>query len=441
MIALYALIALFIAWIWIDYFLQVTIFGAKKWTELVLIFCAGAVSSLLVFFVPPLIFDGLTGNFGEDLGYSVVEIGLVEELVKLVPFLVAFLIVKSRLKNPMDYLLFACLAALGFSSLENIFYFENYGVGAIIGRSILSLLGHMCDSALAIYGIVLVRFHPKFRKNYVVIPLFIALAAISHGFYDFWLMFDGAEAYGWVITILYFLVTVSIFATILNNGLNNSTQFTFHKVVDGAHVLKRLILNYGILLGATFILTLIMKGEHGIEGFIFNFSYVAFIIVVCCIRLSRFKLIPKRWNPIKLELPFSIDFAPTEAQLSRSFHIRVKGESFNEARVNAFYGKQCHIYPIKKTGSTIKSRLVGTVKAKHFLENDTTYYEANIPGYLNDTVLFRPKTSGKTEVNETYPIVALMVPVDRVNWTGQARKKQAFKFVEWVYLVPILKEG
>ena len=437
MIILYVLIALFIGWIWIDYFLQISIFSAKKLTELLLIFTAGAASSLMVYLIPPLVFEYLSGDFGHDLGYSIVEIGLVEECVKLVPFFIALVVFKARLKGPMDYLLFACVSALGFSSLENVFYFESSGPGAIIGRSILASLGHVCDSALAVYGFVLVRFHPKFKKNYMVIPLFIGLAAISHGFYDFWLIFDGAEAYGWIITILYFFVTVSIFATILNNALNNSILFSFHSVVDGANVLKRLMVNYGIVAGVALVLVLIVHGKGGVVGLVLTVCYVSFTIVVCSIRLSRFKLIPKRWNPIKLELPFSIESRDSQELFNSGFHVRVKGESFNEARINRFYQKQFYVYPLKKTNSTIKSRLIGTIKDKHFLENDTTYYEGQFPGYLNDVVLLRPKTNGKTEVNEKYPIVAIMVPVDRINWTNLVKKKQTFRFVEWAYLVPM----
>ena len=69
-------------------------------------------------------------------------VGPVEEFSKFMAVrLYAF---RSRyFEEPMDGLVYAAAASLGFASMENFFYIVTYGPEVIVGRATLSTLGHL----------------------------------------------------------------------------------------------------------------------------------------------------------------------------------------------------------------------------------------------------------------------------------------------------------
>ena len=226
MIILYSIIAIYIAWIWVDYYRLIDIYEMESLKYFILTFLLGCSSVLLVIGLNRYLNDSsfqLNGDFINDFVYCVFKIGVIEEFAKTVPFIIIYFLFKNQFNEPIDYLVFICISALGFSAAENIKYFYNHGPYIINSRAILSTVGHMFDTSLVAYGIIRYRYR---NTPITEILLYFFLAALSHGFYDFWLIYDGVSSFGWLITILYFLITISVFAVILNNALNNSTFFT-----------------------------------------------------------------------------------------------------------------------------------------------------------------------------------------------------------------------
>jgi RsiW-degrading membrane proteinase PrsW (M82 family) len=116
-------------------------------------------------------------------------IGPCEELAKFAA--VRLFIYRNReFDEPLDGIIYAAAAALGFASLENIFYVVDFSHGLAIRwgmlgvRSFLALPGHVMFSAT--WGYALGR--KRFDARYSVWPR-VALAAALHGLYDFVLMF------------------------------------------------------------------------------------------------------------------------------------------------------------------------------------------------------------------------------------------------------------
>lgn len=155
MIALYILIAVFIAWIWVDYYRLIDVYEKDSLKYFLITFCLGCASVFIVFGLDRFVLDhsgfDLNGHFVNDFLYSVFRIGAVEEFAKLVPFLIMYSLFKKRFNEPIDYLAFICTSALGFSAVENVLYFNNYGPYIINSRAILSTVGHMFDTALIAY--------------------------------------------------------------------------------------------------------------------------------------------------------------------------------------------------------------------------------------------------------------------------------------------------
>lgn len=109
-------------------------------------------------------------------------VGLVEEVGK---FLAVFLYVyrKSEFNEIMDGIVYSAAAALGFASLENLFYIQGFGPGVMVGRAIFSTLGHVLFASFWGYSLGVKKIT---GKNTLIRGLI--LSVIAHGIYNSILM-------------------------------------------------------------------------------------------------------------------------------------------------------------------------------------------------------------------------------------------------------------
>ena len=134
---------------------------------------------------------------------SVVVAPVVEELAK-------FAVVRRTMYDdpefdePMDGLVYAAAAALGFASLENVFYVaacyvkggEHSAAGTFWARAVLSVPGHALFSSLWGAALGKVRFSPpELRRGIVGRGLVLAMA--GHGAWNAICMIRGA--YSWIL--------------------------------------------------------------------------------------------------------------------------------------------------------------------------------------------------------------------------------------------------
>ncbi|WP_281990959.1 PrsW family intramembrane metalloprotease [Aquimarina aggregata] len=428
MLIFYILIAIFIAWIWVDYFLLIDIYEKDNLGYLILMFLLGASSVLIVFglekyFLKHFNFE-LTNSFINDFIYSVLKIGLVEEISKLIPFLIFYKLFKKQFNEPIDYIIFISVSALGFSAVENIIYFNRNGAGIINGRAILSTVGHMFDTALIGYGIVLYKFK---QKPLIILIIFLFLAALSHGFYDFWLLYESTKKGGIFITILYFLITIEIFSTILNNSLNNSSFFNYKIVIDSNRVYKKLLIYYGLVyLLQTIVLSFSEGLEYALKVLHGSIYFTGFIIVITSKRLSRFKLIKNRWNKVSISFPFTFNNSGTG--------LVIKGDSYNESYISEFYNDYIQIVPLSYRNTYLGDIKNAYIEKKIFLKNDETFYLAKV--YQDESnenfknYLLKPKTKGKVKTNDSELIIGLL-DIGVNNLENNKLKFNDFDFLEW----------
>jgi RsiW-degrading membrane proteinase PrsW (M82 family) len=133
-------------------------------------------------------------------------IGPAEELFK---FLAVRLVMyrHPEFDEPLDGIIYASAAALGFASVENVFYVIDFthGLGvrwAALGlRSFLALPGHVIFAA--VWGYALGR--KKFDPTYPVWSR-VALASLLHGVYDFVLIFPPTRP----LIVVFFAVMVPV---------------------------------------------------------------------------------------------------------------------------------------------------------------------------------------------------------------------------------------
>ena len=241
---------------------------------------------------------GITGEWWQDLIYAIVGIGMVEETVKILPFLILLLFYK-RIKEPIDYIFFAGISALGFAFVENIIYFDSSGIKTIQGRALTATVTHLFNTSLIAYGIVIGRFSKK-KNTLLYFFLFFLLASFFHGFYDFWLISPDVKRFSF-ITFLWLLISMMIWASIINNCLNNSFR------TQAYYKFKPVFTNNFLLFSLSFIFLFQyvfvgLKYGASIANYELQKDVASglFLLIFLTINLSKFDYIPNYWAPLKL---------------------------------------------------------------------------------------------------------------------------------------------
>ncbi|MFT4521906.1 MAG: RsiW-degrading membrane proteinase PrsW (M82 family) [Bacteroidia bacterium] len=435
--AAYVFIALFIAWIWLDYFRLIDIYDKTKLIYLIPSFALGACAPfvlLLLHKTVPTFFPFVENtDWSNNILFYFYQVSVWEELLKFSAFLLILGAFRNQFREPIDYIAFMAVIALGFSATENVMYFLSRGPGIITGRAVLTSVSHMFDSCLIAYAFVLHRFHPK-KYSPLIYVGFFALAVISHGIYDYWLWIEG----GFMLTLFYFFITVSWFAAIMNNALNNSSYFSYKQSIDPPPLAFRLLAYYLIVVGLQLIVQWQVDGPVKAIAMIFaNLLSFGMIFIIICVRLARFKLILGRWFKFRVELPFTLG-AFNFLTGASTFRIQVKGSGHEEAVMNKFWDEFITIHPVSSRSSGLAGSTLAYVSDLAFLMFDEVYYEIRLyesderSGY--ETYLIKPKMWGTSEMSGKHPIVALIDKKDALDWKNAENTMDQFNFLEWVYV-------
>lgn len=114
--------------------------------------------------------------------YCLGPVGLLEEVIKFLPFLVILRFFRS-FDERIDGIIYSCVIALGFASYENFFYLSFLQGYELIGRAVASPLTHGIFSA--IWGYMVGEAKVKGRSITKAAVLGILIAAVAHGLFDF----------------------------------------------------------------------------------------------------------------------------------------------------------------------------------------------------------------------------------------------------------------
>jgi RsiW-degrading membrane proteinase PrsW (M82 family) len=132
------------------------------------LFGMGAVAAAPAYFL-----EGWLPGPPSGLYDGLVRVALVEEAMKLLPFLLC-IYWRREFDEPMDGIVYAVAGALGFATVENVLYANAYGESVIVYRAFTSTLAHVAFSGLWGYA-----FGVRRRRA----PAFAASVAL-HGAYD-----------------------------------------------------------------------------------------------------------------------------------------------------------------------------------------------------------------------------------------------------------------
>lgn len=114
--------------------------------------------------------------------YSLLVIGPIEELAKLIPFLLVILRLKE-FDEPLDGIIYSSFIGLGFGAVENIYLLQYLEGLEAWGRAFAGPLLHIVFAS--IWGFHIGRAYLCGRPLFPVAVSALALAAVVHGIYDF----------------------------------------------------------------------------------------------------------------------------------------------------------------------------------------------------------------------------------------------------------------
>jgi protease PrsW len=138
------------------------------------VFVLGALSV-----IPALI---LEMPFTDERVASTIAAPVVEESLK---FLVVFLAIyrNPKFDEPMDGIVYAMAAGLGFATIENIFYVIDGGVAVGILRAVASVPGHVIFSCIWGFALGIAKFRPESKRIWLILPGLLG-AMLLHGLFN-----------------------------------------------------------------------------------------------------------------------------------------------------------------------------------------------------------------------------------------------------------------
>jgi RsiW-degrading membrane proteinase PrsW (M82 family) len=259
------LIAGLISYTWYRYLSWLDVYEPeKRWAMLLVV----VLSSISTLFVPDLyrVLESATGmaldgEFWNDMFYSFAIIGGLEELAKLIPYLILLRFTK-RINEPYDHLLYLSLSALGFAFVENIMYLYSSGLTAVAGRALYASVAHMCFSSIIGYGVA-ISLHRGTTNTVLVGVLMYLLASLAHAFYDVWLLAPGRPA---VLTTIFFLGTIQLWVIMKNNLINLSPFAEPHRKLRSTMFRYRIINAMLAIFMLAFVAIFLMAGSERAWG-------------------------------------------------------------------------------------------------------------------------------------------------------------------------------
>ena len=421
---------------WLDYFRKIDVFEAEKLKHLIVALFVGCFTPFLSIFIYRLIdltgFD-LNGDIYNDLFYTIVAIGANEELSKILGVIIVFKILKNHINEPIDYLIYAGVTALGFSIVENFKYFNNYGIQIISTRAFYSALVHIINTTIIVYGFYRLKLFNKGQQLSNTIIAFI-VSASSHGLFDFFLLNNFIGDITPLFATLVYLIGINFWVQMLNNANNYSTHFSYEKVHFSSNIFYRLLFWYLATLIITVIYNMIVfSPERALSYFLSSLGADGLLLLIVILRASRFRIFKNKYFDVKIELPFYITKNNDEDfKFLYLLPIKIRGESAFEYKLTTFLNKIIELHPLNTDNTLLKEPLKVNLTEKVLLNDDVVVYKAE---HNSTTYYLKPKTRGETETTDDHPISGLYTLKTAQNTNDATQINYSdLVFLEWIYV-------
>lgn len=412
--------ALLVMLSWLFYLRRIDIYEPEKWKYIIFIFILGILFSDLTFLLSDLnsMFTGfsLNGNVLNDLLYCIIGIGVIEELVKILP-VILILKYTGAINEPVDYIVYGSISALGFAFAENLLYFNSYGPQIIMGRALTAVVFHMFLTSLAAYGLML----HKYKSGSGIISDFLKyflLAAIIHGLYDFWLINPSVSRFG-LLSMVILIFCLSFFNTLISNSLNNSEFYD-----EEIHLNRRKLQNYLIYTLSLVLmfqyLTISFKFGHD-EGWLSLRSSLlsgGYLIIFISANLGTINVKHLKWKPLQIKLPkfsLKLEYDPDDL-VSAKFDIKAISRNRDFKRL------------LPNSGTIIKRESVSESGDWYLFELTN---KKEILDYCGSHILIKAKNQAKPIRENKTTEVAVFVFLSDDKISEEQKLREDFLFKGW----------
>lgn len=381
---------------WLDPFER----EGRRWE--LFVFIMGCAATFLTWpltdLVVPTLGLKLDGDPWNDWWFSVIGIGLVEETVKLLPLLVLLAFTRQA-DEPYDLILYASLGALGFAFVENTLYLLRTDLHAVGGRVLYASVAHLFFSSIVAYAIAMARHKGRPVLPYALVGLL--LAALAHGFYDYWLL---SPARPYLFTLMFFLGSIHLWVAMKGNLVNLSPHYQEEMRPQPTMFRYRMINALSAIFLFAFVMKFMLEGRAAAYALLHaQGSTMATTLLFLAISLSSFRFVPGYIAPLR-----------PKGQLWRMLLPVVSwGEDLTGRRLLMRFPEQrsdARHFPALHRSLPLEGRLAQRV----IMDDDQDWYlfkpDAHIPfdGADSTSLLIRPHRENDTLPEDRYVVVVTM---------------------------------
>jgi RsiW-degrading membrane proteinase PrsW (M82 family) len=325
--------------VWFLFLQNLLFIHIRKWKFLILVF---VLSTILTGLTYP--FSDMMDSFMKFLGfywtskefnYNFIHIGVVEEIVKLIPWVIVYFSFRSKFKRPVHFMMLPIVSALGFAFAENLIYINSSDYERLFIRSTLCISVHIvCSSVI---GYLLFMSKSKRLKIHwaLALSLGIFIGAIIHGAYDYFVYNHMVFA-----NIILFVLVMHILILMMNNVINVSG--IVHK--NGQQVIRKngviFLIGISVIFLSEYLIIGIDLGSGYAKSLLYyNSAVVALFSVYLFMVFNRITLRPGVVRPFNYDYVFG-QFIPSRVgQKIRDEHNDRKLKLF-APKTNQFVGRQ-----------------------------------------------------------------------------------------------------
>jgi len=289
-------------------------------------------------------------------------------------------------------------------------------------RALTASISHMIDSSIIAYGLILAKF--KYKKNpFLFFIGFFFIAAFSHGFYDFWILNKDASDYV-IVTFLCLLTSILVYASFINNALNNPSSPSQNIQLNTARLSSDLAASLlAIFLFEYICLSFIYGPTIGNRELLTSTLGGGYMILFLSIRLSNIDVFPGEWSAIDFFVgltPMQIIYGDKKPNYNTALGLPLRIRLFRKK------SKLAEILPVE--GEIIKrekiSGFTGWFLIK--LNKPLPYLKVN-----KEYILIRAKSQVELLGKEEESIIYFMTIPDMAALDKPNKKFEDFRFVDW----------
>ncbi len=284
--------------VWMSYLVGLKFFKKSNYLFLGVVFVVSVlVSESTLFFYD--LFHIWFVDYGvisdESLAYYVFVVGLIEEVVKVFTPLLVLFFFRSKMVEPIDFIIVPSVSALAFAFGENVLY-SSYDFSTIDTRTLSCCFLHLFLSSFVFYSFV---------KNGVnnlksCIPRFILYflgAIVIHGVYDYML---GVAFPGWVISLVILLIGMSVWVQFVSNAVNQSPFFKRDLIPTGSSLINRILVGFCFVILLEYLYAVVTLGL-GVANANWTASWYTTVLMltVLVFKLGKVEFVKGEVNPIQ----------------------------------------------------------------------------------------------------------------------------------------------